>query len=235
MKFVLILLFLLNINLLADENSEIFDNFENEFETESKTEFDPLSGYNEVMTNVNHTIYTKALFPLSRGYASYVPEDTRVGVSNFFYNLMFIKRFVNNLLQLKIKNAFDESIRFCVNSTVGILGFYDPASEWLKLEKHDEDFGQTLGFYGVGGGFHIVLPIVGPSNLRDAISLGGDAHLDPTNYLSSTEFIASKTLYYLNDNTFKADQYEALTKDAINLYPLLKESYEQYRESEINR
>ncbi|MBN2782018.1 MAG: VacJ family lipoprotein [Campylobacterales bacterium] len=235
MKFVFIFIFLTNITLFSNDNSEIFDNFEDEFKVEKKDDFDPLSGYNAVMTDINHIVYTKALFPLSRCYASVVDEDIRVALSNFFYNILFAKRFTNNLLQLKLQNSVNEDVRFVVNSTIGILGFYDPASQWLKLEKHDEDFGQTLGFYGIGGGFHIVLPLAGPSNLRDALSLSIDRYFDPVNFLESDQFIVSKTIYYLNDGSFKSDQYEILTKDALELYPLLKESYEQYRESEIKK
>ncbi len=244
MRLILILFVLTNFTLFANNHinenktnneTELFDSFEKEFDNDKKKDFDPLKGYNIVMTNFNDKAYTNILFPISRKYSEYVSQNTRVSISNFFDNLLFAKRFINNILQLKFSNAFDESVRFIVNSTVGILGFYDPASEWLKLEKHNEDFGQTLGYYGVGGGFHIVLPLLGPSNLRDAISLFPDAQLDPVNYLDTQELIASKTIYIVNEASFNADKYESLKKDSLELYPLLKDFYEQHRESEIKK
>ena len=96
------------------------------------------------MTSFNDAFYTHVLFPVGRGYRYVVPEDGRVAISNFFNNLTFPLRFVNNLLQLKFKNTLEETGRFVINTTVGLLGFFDPAKSWFGLEAHDEDFGQTV-------------------------------------------------------------------------------------------
>ena len=143
-----------------EEDDELgFDEeFEEEFDSFGDDVFDPLSGYNRVMTEFNDGFYVYVLDPVARGYRWAIPLGGRRGINRFFHNLFFPIRFVNNVLQLKVKNAGEEFLRFCINSTIGIFGIWDPAKEWFDLYAHDEDFGQTLGYYGIGGGFHIVLP-----------------------------------------------------------------------------
>lgn len=233
----------------TDEEEDGFDaEFEDEFGDAEKEVFDPLSGYNIVMTNFNDGFYIFVLDPVARGYRWVLPDTARRGVKSFFHNLLFPLRFVNNALQLKVKNAGEEFLRFSINSTIGILGFWDPAKEWFGLEAHEEDFGQTLGFYGVGGGFHVVLPFLGPSNVRDMFSLYPDMQMDPVNYvetrpynfpkqegeylgvsrqtLQQTELTLLKTI---NRESLRIGQYENLKKDAIELYPFLRDVYEQNR------
>ena len=170
------------------EDEEFDDGFEDEFENAEEEIFDPLSGYNSVMTEFNDGFYVFVLDPVARGYRWIMPDPARRGVKNFFHNLLFPIRFVNNALQLKPINAGEEMFRFIINSTVGIFGIWDPAKEWFGLEAHEEDFGQTLGYYGVGGGFHIVLPFLGPSNLRDMFSLYPDMQMDPVYYVENRPY-----------------------------------------------
>ena len=228
----------------GDEASfDQFDEFEEEFAAEKPEEdFDPLSGYNRAMTTFNDAFYTHVLFPVARGYRYVVPEDGRVAIDNFFDNLMFPLRFVNNLLQLKLKNTAEETGRFVINTTIGLLGFFDPAESWFGLEEHDEDFGQTLGYWGVGAGPHIVLPILGPSNLRDTFSMAVDWEVDPLVYQrernynvvgSDLEGWGVKAFDYLNDGSFHIEEYESLKKDAVDLYPFFKNIYEQSRQKKI--
>jgi phospholipid-binding lipoprotein MlaA len=188
------------------------------------------------------------LDPVARGYQWVLPYAARRGVKNFFHNLLFPLRFVNNALQLKIKNAGEEFLRFSINSTIGILGFWDPAKEWFDLEAHEEDFGQTLGYYGVGGGFHVVLPFLGPSNVRDMFSLYPDMQMDPVNYVENRPYnfpkqegeyqgVSKQTLQevdltllkIINRESLRIGQYANLKKDAIELYPFLRDVYEQNR------
>jgi phospholipid-binding lipoprotein MlaA len=222
----------------------ITNDFSDEF-TEQKVEvFDPLSGYNRVMTSFNDKAYVYFLNPVAEGYATVVPEVARIGVSNFFDNILFPIRFVNNLLQFKFKNSVEELGRFLMNSTFGILGLMDPATEQLGWEKHNEDFGQTLGFYGVGSGFHIVLPLLGPSNLRDSVALVADGYVSPINYFGNSDLNYKipnndeQTIYIatgkvINRTSLTLGQYESLKKDALDLYPFLRDIYEQKREKEI--
>ena len=219
-----------------------FAAFEEEFAEAPEEESDPLSGYNRAMTTFNDAFYTHVLFPVARGYRYVVPENGRVAISNFFDNLMYPLRLVNNLLQLKFKNSAEETGRFVINTTIGILGLFDPAEAWFGLEEHDEDFGQTLGYWGVGAGPHIVIPILGPSNLRDMLSMGADWEVDPMVYKparsynvvgSDLEGWGVKAFDYLNDGSFNIEQYESLKKDAVDLYLFFKNVYEQSRKKKI--
>lgn len=219
------------------------DEFESEFSKDADQEdFDPLSGYNRIMTDFNDLFYTNVLYPVARVYGDIVPESGRVGVSRFFDNLHFPIRFVNNVFQFKFSNSGEELLRFCVNTTLGLLGFFDPAKAWFDLEAHDEDFGQTLGFYGLGGGFHIVLPILGPSNLRDTVGLVGNWYLDPIVYWQNRRYnllsnnwqaLGLKAIDVTNEASLHADEYESLKKDAVDLYPFFRNVYRQNREKQI--
>jgi phospholipid-binding lipoprotein MlaA len=230
-----------------NSDTAVFDDFESSLEDEFAEEtpaddFDPLSGYNRVMTAFNDLLFTGVIIPVAKGYQFILPEEARRAVSRFFDNLYFPIRFANNLLQLKFINAGEEAARFGINTTLGIAGLFDPAKTWFDLEAHPEDFGQTLGYYGVGGGFHIVLPIFGPSNLRDTLSLLPDFYGDPINYWhyrgynlfsSLQQSYAAQSYKILNESSLTYEQYESLKKDAVDLYPFLKNIYEQSRQKAI--
>ena len=223
-----------------EEDIGFDEGFEEEFGERPETEvFDPLRGYNRFMTKVNDKFYFWLLKPTASGYRKVVPQGVRKPINRFFDNLLFPLRFVNNVLQLKFKGAGVELARFGVNSTIGVIGFGDPAMNWFDLNAYPEDFGQTLGYYGVGGGFHLVLPILGPSNLRDAIGLVADFYLDPVCYLgpcyagyweASWGIQSYKTI---NDTSLHIGEYESIKKDAIDLYTFLRDAYEQSRKKKI--
>jgi len=215
-----------------DEFDE-FDEFEFEENGETAKVFDPLNGYNRAMTVVNDRLYSWVLKPVARGYRFVMPKPVRLGIDNIFDNLGYPVRFVNNLLQLKVKQSGVETARFLMNSTVGVAGLWDPADKWLSLSSNDEDFGQTLGHYGMGSGFHIVLPLLGPSNARDACGRVADAFLNPVNYLDDEDTILIKAVGTVNRTSLHIGEYEAITKDALDLYILLRNGYEQNRENKI--
>ncbi len=222
-----------------DELDEFYDEFSDD-DTDEKS--DPLKGYNVFMTDFNNGFYIHVFDPVARGYTYIVPEGGRKSIRNLFHNLMFPIRLVNNLLQGKFANAREETGRFIVNTTVGILGLFDPAKEYLAWEPHNEDFGQTLGYWGVGGGYHIVLPILGPSNMRDMFSMYPDSLVNPIHYHDERSYnlagdrdqsILLSTYQRLNDGSLKFGKYEDLKKDAVELYPFLKNIYKQRREKLI--
>ncbi len=226
----------------TQEKTVIDDEFENEFEEEEKLKVvDPLIGYNRAMTSFNDIIYMNVLIPVSTGYSKVLPQEARKSISNVCSNLLFPVRFVNNVLQFKFANALEETGRFLINSTVGFLGLFDIAKNHYNIEAHNEDFGQTLGFYGVKPGPHLVLPLFGPSNLRDAVSIIPDAMLNPTNeYFHDLpsdvpNSLALNGLYYINKSSLHLGEYESLKKDSIDLYLFLRDSYEQHRLSEIGK
>jgi len=226
-----------------EKSSNELSEFEDEFEDETQTVPDPLKEYNAFMTSFNDGVIIHVLNPVSEAYAYVVPESMRIGISNAYHNLQFPIRFANNFLQGKFHNVLEESERFVINSTIGLLGLMDPAKEHFNISAHHEDFGQTLGFYGVGPGFHIVLPFLGPSNLRDLTGITVDAYASPLvnirglesykipeNFAQSTAIVVG---YFINKNSLEQGQYESLKEDAIELYPFLRDIYEQKRASEI--
>ncbi|MFQ5544121.1 MAG: VacJ family lipoprotein, partial [Nitrospiria bacterium] len=217
------------------EEDDDFGEFEDEFEdTDTIKVFDPLSGYNRLVTRFNDKFYDWLIKPSSTGYNFIVPKKGRIAVRRFFNNVFFPVRFANNFLQLKYHEAAIETARFIINSTVGILGFFDPAEDWLNLKPHPEDFGQTLGFYGVGSGFHIVIPILGPSNLRDVLGVMPDVFVTPIAYFSEPEIAFSVEAYrQLNDTSLTLGEYESIRKDALDLYTFMRDAYEQKRNKEI--
>jgi len=245
MKKLIVIVFFSLLSFANEPQSEdSFDDFDLEFSSNTKEVFDPLSGYNRVMTSFNDGFYSYILSPTSKAYAYIMPEFARKGTDNFFTNLMFPIRFANNLLQFKFKNASQEVGRFVVNTTWGIAGFMDPATNELDMKIHKEDFGQTLGYWGVGDGFAIVLPLLGPSNLRDMFALPVDMILSPTSRLghntvdykipqNDRQSFGINTLNLINAYSFHPDLYEMIKKDALDLYPYLRDIYKQKRTKEI--
>jgi len=144
---------------------------------------DPLEGLNRGIYKFND-VADKAVFkPVATAYKAVAPTPVRKGINNFFSNLASITTILNDLLQLKFASAFTDAGRFVINSTFGIAGIFDVAS-MDKVAIHKEDFGQTLGFWGVGNGAYLVLPLLGPSSLRDVTGLVFDTSTtDPVNYV----------------------------------------------------
>jgi len=220
-------------------NGEL-DEFSDEFKTEEI--YDPFGGYNRFMTGFNDGAYEYVLKPAANGYKAVLHVEIRESVRNFFNNIYFPMRVVNNILQGKFYNASEESGRFILNTTIGIAGLFDPAKSCFELEAHEEDFGQTLGFYGVKSGPHLVLPLLGPSNIRDTISLYPDSLLSPIDYskrsywtLTDTmaEYFTAKSLENINYISLNMDRYEKMKKDAVDLYPYFRDIYEQHRKKQI--
>lgn len=221
-------------------DDELFDDFEDE--TEIEEIYDPLNGYNRVMTTFNDDLLVHVFTPVSKAYNAVVHYEIRDSVSNFFKNLYYPPRVVNNLLQGKFVNSFEETERFVINTTVGVLGFFDPAKSYFEIEAHNEDFGQTLGFYGVGSGPHIVLPLFGPSNLRDVFGMLPDSYLSPIDYADRewftltdnwVEYLGARSYEETNKFSLNMQRYEEAKKDAVDLYPYLRDVYEQYRDNKI--
>lgn len=159
---------------------EFLDYVEEEGEEEKVGIADPLEPFNRAMHHFNDKLYFWVLKPVAQGYRLIVPETARLGVRNFFANITFPSRFVNCLLQANFKGAASELGRFVINTLCGIGGLLDVASnQEINIPKQDEDFGQTLGVFGVGQGFYINWPIWGPSGPRDTLGLVGDFFLHP--------------------------------------------------------
>lgn len=139
---------------------------------------DPWEGFNRDMYAVHEALDRNLLEPVARGYRAATPRSVRTGVSQFLRNLRGPVIFANDVLQGQPQRAGVTAARFGINTTVGVLGVFDPAAS-MGLERHDEDFGQTLGVWGVGAGPYIFVPLMGPTNLRDATGRVVDVVFDP--------------------------------------------------------
>jgi phospholipid-binding lipoprotein MlaA len=219
------------------ENNFETELFEEEFETKQVKVADPLYIWNKGMYHLNDKLYFWVLKPLARGYKAITPDIFRIGVSNFFYNLMMPIRFVNCILQGKGNAAANEFTRFVINTTIGVLGLGDVASQNPKLNiTDDEDLGQTFAKYGIGNGFYLVWPILGPSTLRDFIGTIGDAYLNPLIYIDPIEAeLAVRGFNYINRTSFHIGEYEALKEASVDPYVAMRNSYIQYREKKIKQ
>ena len=197
---------------------------------------DPLEPFNRAMYHFNDKLYFWVLKPVAQGYRKIVPEVARVSVGNFFSNITFPVRFVNCLLQANFSGAARELGRFVINTLWGIGGLLDLASrEDINLPKQDEDFGQTLGVYGVGQGFYINWPILGPSSPRDTLGTVGDFFLHPFSYYTGPWLIPWELRVYerVNDTSLRIGDYESLKEAAIDPYVAIRDAYVQYRLNKV--
>lgn len=213
------------------------DPFEDyEENSDSQPIADPLFHFNYVMYTFNDILYFAVLKPIATGYKSITPAPMRIGVNNFFHNIFFPVRFINNLLQGKLKNAGTEVEIFLINSTIGILGFAQIAQNEFDLHTSNEDLGQTLGSYSIGNGFYLMLPVLGPSTLRDTLGLVGDSFLNPINYVEPWELsMGIKAYKAVNKTSFHLGEYEALKASAFDPYMAIKNGYIQRRKEKVRK
>lgn len=215
-----------------DLDEELFEEFDDTAELQLIA--DPLYYFNYAMYSVNDFLYFAAIKPIATGYKFIIPTPVRKGVNNFFHNLLFPVRFINNLLQGEIKDAGTEFQVFLINSTFGVLGFNQVAQNDFDLQTNDEDLGLTFGSYSIGQGFYLVLPILGPSTLRDALGRVGDSFLTPVNYAEPWELLwGLRITDSVNATSLRLGDYEALKKAAMNPYTALRNAYIQYRKEKL--
>lgn len=194
---------------------------------------DPFESYNRAMYRFNDGLDRAILKPLARGYNAITPAPVNRGITNFFSNLGDVGSAINNLLQLKLSRALSDVGRVLVNTTVGILGFMDVASN-MNMPKYDEDFGQTLGAWGLNSGPYIVLPILGPSSGRDAIGTVVDWYTDPVTYIDDSQ--VRWGLRGLNFVDRRADLLSAsrvLEQAALDPYTFIRDAYLQKRQNDV--
>jgi phospholipid-binding lipoprotein MlaA len=185
---------------------------------------DPLEPFNRAMFGFNENVDKAVLKPVARGYRALTPPLVRTGVTNFFSNLEDLWISANNLMQGKVEWALGDLLRFTFNSSFGLLGVIDIASE-MGLEKHNEDFGQTLGRWGVGSGAYLVLPLLGPSTARDGAARVVDwlSDVPVRNSLYATRVVSDRS------NLF--DATNLLDEAALDKYTFVRDSWLQRRRS----
>lgn len=196
---------------------------------------DPLEGMNRGIYKFNDVTDKAILKPVAKAYKFVTPTPVRIGFNNFFSNLTSITTVLNDLLQLKFANAFTDAGRFVINTTFGLAGFIDVAGK-DNIPKHQEDFGQTLGYWGVGNGAYLVLPLLGPSSIRDTTGLVFDTTTtDPVTYLHNigqirlqNQIVAARIIDKRTDLLTASDLVDEASLDP---YAFTRDAYLQRRAS----
>jgi len=196
-------------------------------------ENDPYEHFNRTVYRFNDTLDRAILKPVAKGYQKVVPQPVDDGVTNFFSNLDDVTVTLNDLLQGKVRQAGSDLSRLVWNSTVGIAGLFDVASH-LGLPKHNEDFGQTLGKWGVSSGPYLVLPFLGPSTFRDTAALPADWVSDPLYHYYDEDkngYWKLKSVYYVDKRADLLRASRILEQAALDEYVFMREAYLQRRQS----
>lgn len=195
---------------------------------------DPIEGFNRAMYGFNEAVDTVLIRPVAQGYDAVLPVPMRTGVTNFFGNIADLFIGVNNLLQGKPDQAASDLGRVLVNSTIGVLGVIDWASD-MGMEKHEEDFGQTFGRWGAADGAYVVLPIFGPRTVRDTAGLVLDMAADP---VANIDHVPTRnTLLALRLVDTRADLLPAdkvIEEAALDKYSYVRDGYLQRRRNLIH-
>jgi phospholipid-binding lipoprotein MlaA len=195
---------------------------------------DPLEPINRFTFAVNLKADEWAIKPVAQAYKTVIPTLVRTGVQNVFGNVADIWTSANNLMQGKVREAGTDATRVVINSTIGVVGLVDFASDW-GYQKHKEDFGQTLGVWGVPAGPYVVLPLLGPSTLRDSFAqIGVDVHASPFRYLADPGARNSITAVRLTDSRSRLlDREKALQGIALDQYLCVRDAYMQRRQAQV--
>lgn len=193
---------------------------------------DPLEELNRSTYSFNRMVDRMFWTPAAEAYQIITPDPVDRGITNFFNNLSDVRSALNNILQFKVTRAINDLGRFAVNSTVGILGFIDVASN-LDMQRYNEDFGQTLGVWGFDSGPYLVLPIIGPSSVRDGVGLVGDIFASPV-YWATDDSTVMWTLWGIQAVDTRADLLAAsrvVEQAALDPYTFIRDAYLQRREA----
>ena len=194
---------------------------------------DPLEGMNRAVFSFNETIDRAVLKPVATGYQNVVPELVRTGVDNFFGNIGDAWSAVNHLLQAKPRPALEMGMRFSVNTVFGLAGLLDIASE-AGLERRSEDFGQTLGWWGLRPGPYLVLPLLGPSTVRDTAALTADLRVQPSAFFDeSRDQYAIGALQIINTRARLLSATRAIDDIALDKYSLIRDGFLARRRNQV--
>jgi phospholipid-binding lipoprotein MlaA len=201
---------------------------------------DPLSPFNEAMFRFNLDLDEWVVTPVAKGYSYVMPEPARKSVGRFFDNVSFLPRFANNLFQLRFAPAGTELARFGINSTLGVVGLFDVADDWFGLKEQPDDFGLTMGHYGIYSGPYIMLPFFGPSTIRDTVGLAVDGTMNPMYWLtpwwvSMAANAGSEAVTAVNYRSLHPNQFEEADRYTVDLYGAVQDAYMQTRTAELRR
>jgi phospholipid-binding lipoprotein MlaA len=192
---------------------------------------DPWEGFNEKMFNFNREVLDRFLLkPVATAWDFIFPDFVQRGFHNMFDNVAVVRRVVNNGLQLKLTGAATELARFTINSTVGLVGFFDVAKDAFGIEQKDEDTGQTFGVWGMGPGPYLVLPFLPPLTVRDGIGYAFDAAMTPYSYfIPFWGTIIETGTNTVNERSLNLDRFERVAESTVDLYGAVRNAYLQRR------
>jgi phospholipid-binding lipoprotein MlaA len=195
-------------------------------------EYDPWEPFNEKMFEFNRNLDRYVLKPVAKAYNVIMPEPFQLMISNGFDNISFVPRFVNSALQGKWGGAGRELSRFLINSTAGIAGLFDPAKDYWGIQKSREDFGQTLGVWGMSPGPYLILPFLEPLTVRDGIGKFVDTFMDPLSYYLPLfwDRLGMKVGDIVNERALNLDLYQGFEESVIDMYSAVRHGYLQRRE-----
>jgi len=200
-------------------------------------EDDPWEGFNEKMFWFNREILDRYILkPVATAWDFILPDPVQRSVHNFFDNLAVVRRVVNNTLQLKLTGAGIELTRFTINSTIGLVGFFDVAKYAFGIEQRDEDTGQTFGVWGMGPGPYLVLPLLPPLTVRDGIGYAFDIAMTP--YMYFIPWYASfggTATDIVNERSLNLDRFERVAESTVDLYGAVRNAYLQRRAAAIKQ
>ncbi len=221
-------------DLLADD---FYDDSLEDTEDYPETVYDPLEPMNRMFFTFNDLAFEWVLDPALSGYAYIVPEELRICVDNFFSNLSSPLRFVHSLLQGEFEQSGIVLKRFLINSTAGVYGLVDVASQEYGMAPQKADFGQTLGRWGLGEGPYLYWPVLGPSNLRDTVGLAADSFAIYSLYFydNSSLDLTQNAVDRLNMLSLKKETYKELKKFSLDPYAASRQAYLDYRRAFIDR
>jgi phospholipid-binding lipoprotein MlaA len=214
------------------ESEDEYDDEEDEYADDGvELIADPMIGGNVQLYAFNDKMYFLVLKPVAQVYGAILPEELRVGIVNFFYNIRFPVRFINCLLQGKGTKAGQETGRFVINTLWGFLGLGNVAAEFPSLQPSREDMGQTFAVWGFDFGDYIMLPFLGPSSVRDALGRLGDTFLDPIWWVPVDTWtsIGIRAGEAVNETSVRIGEYEALKEAALDPYVMIRNAYAQNR------
>lgn len=200
-------------------------------------EEDPFEPFNELMFRFNREIVDRyVLKPVATAWDFVFPDPVQRGIHNAFDNLAIVRRLVNNLLQAKMAGAGKEVARFTINSTIGLVGFFDVAKDGFGIEQSDEDTGQTFGVWGMGPGPYLVLPFLPPMTIRDGVGYAFDAAMTPYVYFLPWYANAGMTATNIvNERSLNLDRFERVAESTVDLYGAVRNAYLQRRAAAIRQ
>jgi phospholipid-binding lipoprotein MlaA len=198
---------------------------------------DPWENFNEKMFWFNREIFDRYLLkPVATGWDFIFPDPVQRGIHNIFDNLAVVRRVVNNSLQLKFAGAATELARFSINSTIGLVGFFDVAKDAFGIEQKDEDTGQTFGVWGMGPGPYLVLPLLPPLTVRDGVGYAFDIAMTPyTYFIPWWGSIAGTATNGVNERSLNLDRFERVAESTVDLYGAVRNGYLQRRAAAVKQ